>query len=342
MTKSLILMVLDALIVIGTPYIGLYIRFEGAVDPKYFVRLFPYLPLIVIARLATFYFLGLYNRLWRYASINELVLIIQAVTVSSAVITSVMLWMTAGIPRTIYLLAWLLDIALIGGSRLGIRILYHTRQRQASRGVNVLIVGAGDAGAMIAREIQQRSYGDKRIIGFIDDDEAKRNQMLYGAKVLGTRKDIVQIVTSFQVEEIIVAMPSIGGQLMRQIMKECKKTNCTIKVVPGLYELIDGQVSVNQLRNIDLEDLLRRDPVKIDLEEIAHYLTGKRVLVTGAGGSVGSELCRQIARLGPRKLILLGKGENSIYEIHRELTARNPNLAVEPVIADVRDANRIN
>jgi FlaA1/EpsC-like NDP-sugar epimerase len=333
---------LDALIVIGTPYISLYIRFEGNVERVYFVRLFQYLPLIVIARLISFHLFGLYNRLWRYASIDELVTIIQAVTVSSVVITSVMLWMGAGIPRTIYLLAWLLDIALIGASRLGARILYHIQQQQANREINVLIVGAGDAGAMIAREIQQRVYGDKKVVGFIDDAESKWNQKLYGAKVLGTRDDIVQIVVKYKVKEIIVAMPSIGGQMLRQIMKECKKTNCAIKVVPGLYELIDGKVSVNQLRNIDLEDLLRRDPVRIDLEEIAHYLTGKQVLVTGAGGSVGSELCRQIARLGPRNLILLGKGENSIYEIHRELTARYPNLAFEPVIADVRDANRIN
>jgi FlaA1/EpsC-like NDP-sugar epimerase len=335
-------MVLDALIVICTPYIALYIRFEGSVEPKYFVRLFQYLPLIVIARLASFYFFGLYNRLWRYASINELVAIIQAVTASSVVITAIAVWTVAGIPRISLFLAWMLDIALIGGSRLGVRLLYHFRQHQANRGINVLIVGAGDAGAMIAREIQQRVYGDKRVIGFIDDDSSKLDQMLYGAKVLGTRNDIVRIVSNYQVQEIIVAMPSIGGQLLRQIVKECRKTNCTIKVVPGLYELIDGKVSVNQLRNIDLEDLLRRDPVRIDLDEIAHYLTDKRVLVTGAGGSVGSELCRQIARLRPRKLILLGKGENSIYEIHRELSAKYPNLAIEPVIADVRDANRIN
>lgn len=335
-------MVLDAVIVVCTPYIALYIRFEGSVEPRYLTKIFEYVPLIVIARLASFYFFGLYNRLWRYASINELVAIIQAVTASSVAITAVMLWMGAGIPRTIYILTWLLDIALIGGSRLGVRILYHFRQRQASREVNVLIVGAGDAGAMIAREIQQRVYGDKMVIGFIDDDESKLNQMLYGAKVLGTRQDLGRLVADYQVQEIIVAMPSIGGHFLRQIIKDCKQTNCTIKVVPGLYELIDGKVSVNQLRDIDLEDLLRREPIRIDLDGIAHYLTGRRVLVTGAGGSVGSELCRQIARLGPSNLILLGKGENSIYEIHRELTGRYPDQAFAPVIADVRDANRIN
>ncbi len=335
-------MALDAVIVMATPYFSLFLRFEGNVEAKYILTMLGFLPLIVFVRLATFYLFGLYNRLWRYASINELVAIIMAVTASSVVITAVMYWSGSGTPRSVYIMAWLFDIALIGGSRLGVRVLYHIRQRQASRSVNVLIIGAGDAGAMIAREIQQRVGDDKKVIGFIDDDASKHNQMLYGTKVLGTRSDIVQIVASCQVQEIIIAMPSIGGRLLRQIMKECKKTNCAIKVVPGLYELIDGKASVDQLRNVDLEDLLRREPVRLDLDEIANYLAGKRVLVTGAGGSVGSELCRQIARIGPANLVLLGKGENSIYEIDRELKGKHPALLIKPVIADIRDANRIN
>jgi FlaA1/EpsC-like NDP-sugar epimerase len=335
-------MILDAFIVGCTPYVALFIRFEGSVEPQYLIKMLHFLPFVIAVRLITFYFFGLYNRLWRYASINELVAIFLAVTASTAVIMPIMLWVEAGLPRSIYLLSWLLNIALIGGSRLGVRILYHIRQRQASRSLNVLIVGAGDAGAMIAREIHQRFYDNKKVIGFIDDDVGKHNQMLYGVRVLGTRDDIVRVVDECQVQEIIIAMPSIGGRLLRQIMRECKKTNCAIKVVPGLYELIDGKASVDQLRNVDLEDLLRRDPVRIDSEQIAKYLAGKRVLVTGAGGSVGSELCRQIARLGPANLVLLGKGENSIYEIDRELRGKHPTLPIKPIIADIRDANRIN
>jgi len=339
--KSSILVIIDTLIFVITPCIALNIRFEGAVPGKYYNILFDYLPFMLVVWIATFFVFGLYNRLWRYASINELLAIAGAVTVGSLITGTYMWFVHAGMPRSVFLLTWFFNIGLVGASRLLIRVQYQLRHKKGKASTNVLIIGAGDAGAMIAREIQQRADG-KKIIGFIDDDVSKRNQMLYGAKVLGTRQDIVNVVASYQVEEIIVAMPSIGGQLMRQIMKECKKTSCEIKVVPGLYELIDGKVSVNQLRNVDLEDLLRRDPVRIDLEEIAHYLTGKRVLVTGAGGSVGSELCRQIARLGPQTLVLLGKGENSIYEIHQELTAKYPALAIEPVIADVRNATRIN
>lgn len=339
--KSSILVIIDTLIFVITPCIALNIRFEGAVPGKYYNILFDYLPFMLVVWIATFFVFGLYNRLWRYASINELLAIAGAVTVGSLITGTYMWFVHAGMPRSVFLLTWFFNIGLVGASRLLIRVQYQLRHKKGKASTNVLIIGAGDAGAMIAREIQQRADG-KKIIGFIDDDVSKRNQMLYGAKVLGTRQDIVNVVASYQVEEIIVAMPSIGGQLMRQIMKECKKTSCEIKVVPGLYELIDGKVSVNQLRNVDLEDLLRRDPVRIDLEEIADYLTGKRVLVTGAGGSVGSELCRQIARLGPQTLVLLGKGENSIYEIHQELTAKYPALAIEPVIADVRNATRIN
>jgi FlaA1/EpsC-like NDP-sugar epimerase len=339
--KSSILVIIDTLIFVITPCIALNIRFEGAVPGKYYNILFDYLPFMLVVWIATFFVFGLYNRLWRYASINELLAIAGAVTVGSLITGTYMWFVHAGMPRSVFLLTWFFNIGLVGASRLLIRVQYQLRHKKGKASTNVLIIGAGDAGAMIAREIQQRADG-KKIIGFIDDDVSKRNQMLYGAKVLGTRQDIVNVVASYQVEEIIVAMPSIGGQLMRQIMKECKKTSCEIKVVPGLYELIDGKVSVNQLRNVDLEDLLRRDPVRIDLEEIADYLTGKRVLVTGAGGSVGSELCRQIARLGPQTLVLLGKGENSVYEIHQELTAKYPALAIEPVIADVRNATRIN
>lgn len=340
--KSLFLMAVDAMIVASTPYISLFIRFEGSVEPHYLLKMSQFLLFIVATRLAAFYFFGLYNRLWRYASISELVAITEAISVSTVIIATVMMLMGAGIPRSTYILTWLFDIALIGCSRIGVRVFYHIRQRQASRSINVLIVGAGDAGAMIAREIQQRVWGEKKVIGFIDDDVRKHHQILYGAKVLGTRVEIVDIVANYQVQEIIVAVPSVGGQLLRQIVKECKKTNCAVKVVPGLYELIDGKVSIDNIRNVDLEDLLRREPVRLDIDGIAHYLAGKRVLVTGAGGSVGSELCRQVARLGPRSLLLLGRGENSIYEIHRELKEGYPQLALEPIIADIRNADRIN
>lgn len=340
--KSIILMISDAVIVSIVPYIALYIRFEGNVGSQYYQTWAKFLLLTVVVRISTFYVMGLYNRLWRYASINELCVIASAVTISSLIIDTFLYWIGAGIPRSVYLLGWFLNIALIGGSRLLVRIQYNLRHMWLDASTRVLIVGAGDAGAMIAREILQRYHGVKKLIGFIDDDRYKVNQMLYGVKVLGTRNDISRIVQEHRVQEIIIALPSIGGTLLREIVGHCKTTHCKVQIVPGLYELIDGRVTVPQLRNIDLEDLLRREPIRLDIDQITGYLKGKRVLVTGAGGSIGSELCRQIAKLAPGALTLLGKGENSIYEIDRELREKYPDLAIEPVIADIRDSQRIN
>jgi len=205
----------------------------------------------------------------------------------------------------------------------------------------VLIVGAGNTGALIARQIQQNHRLSKKIVGFADDARSKCGQMLLGFKVLGNRKDLKRLVAEYQVDEIIIAIPTMTRQQLTQIIQDCRQTGCRVKIVPALDELINGRPVIEQLRDVNLEDLLRREPVKLNLEKVAGYLKGKRVLVTGAGGSIGSELCRQIVRLQPDSLILLGKGENSIYEIEQELHERYPGLSIEPVIADVRDQKRI-
>lgn len=340
---SLALVIIDIIIVSIVPFLALYLRFDGIVDEWYYFQLISYLPLIVIVRLSTFYFFRLYHRLWRYASIHELIVIVGAVTTSSAILTGFLIMLGTTLPRSVIILSWIFNIICVGGSRLGVRILrYLIRKAQSNPIQNVLIIGAGDAGAMIAREITQRYYETKKLVGFIDDSAYKGNQMLFGTKVLGDRKDIGLIVKKFSVNEIIIAMPSVSGNIVREIVQDCKATNCSVQTVPGIYELIDGKVSLQQLRNVDLEDLLRREPVHLDLDEIASYIKGKRVLVTGAGGSIGSELCRQVARMNPTSLTLLGKGENSIYEIERELRETYPTLAIRPVIADVRDSKRIN
>ena len=338
---SLCLMLIDATVVAIVPFVALYLRFEGIIDKRYLNTIFNYLPEIVLMRIATFYLFGLYHRLWRYASIPELLSIVGAVTVSTCIITIYMYAVGAILPRSIPIITWLLVIVLVGTSRLFIRILHTSRQRHKQQ-TNTLIVGAGDAGAIIAREIINRYYDTKKLIGFIDDDLYKHNQMLLGAKVLGSCQDIKRIVAETKTNEIIIAIPSLDGAQLRQIVRICKQTGCAVKTVPGIYELIDSKVNVHQLRDVDLEDLLRREPVKLDLEQIASYLTGKRILVTGAGGSIGSEICRQVAKLSPGQMILLGKGENSIYEIDRELREKYTNFKIVPVIADVRDESRIN
>ena len=339
---SLLLVLIDAVSVAIVPFIALYIRFEGAVDERYFDLIINYLPEIVLISLITFYCFGLYQRLWRYAGIHELLGIVVAVTISSCVIAGYMELTGANAPRSMEVISWLLAIALLGVNRLFLRVVQLTRHRQRVQTTRTVIVGAGDAGAMIAREIDLHYRATKQLIGFIDDDKYKQNLRLFGVKILGGCQDIGRIVSDNDVNEIIVAIPSLAGGELRRIVQNCKKTSCTVKIVPGIYELIDGKVTVQQLRDVDLEDLLGREPVKLDLHQIAGYLGGKRVLVTGAGGSIGSELCRQISRLLPAELVLLGKGENSIYEIDRELREKHRELNLVPVIADVRDKSRIN
>lgn len=337
-----ILILMDVIIVIAAPYLALLLRFEGNTGgDSYYQTIYHYLPEIILVRLLTFYFFRLYNRLWRYASVNELVGIVSAVTTSSIIISFYMFSMGASLPRSIPVISWLLIIGFVGLSRLFLRIVSEVRNRKATQCSRIIIIGAGDAGAMIARELHQRYYETKLLVGFIDDDQYKYKQRLFGVPVIGTRDDLMEMVVKHSIDEIIIAIPSLGGERLREIFRACRETKCVVKTVPGLYEVIDGQVSVEQLRNIDLEDILRREPVKIDLDQIASYLKGKRILVTGAGGSIGSELCRQIAKMSPSHITLLGKGENSIYEIHQEITAKYPSLSIEPVIADVRDKSRI-
>jgi FlaA1/EpsC-like NDP-sugar epimerase len=337
-----LLILVDSFIVVGVPLLALLIRFEGAIDHYYINGLLALLPMVLFVRLASFYGFGLYHRLWRYASVNELLGIVGAVTLSSVIIKICATLLHSDLPNSIHLLSWFFTITFIGMSRLCIRVINGFRRRIPGNYSRVLIIGAGDAGAMIAREVKHRYYHNKKIIGFVDDDSYKHKKMIYGVKVIGNRQDIRAIVVDKQIDEIIIAMPSIGGTTVREIVGECKETGCSVKILPGMYELIDGKVTVQQLRDIDLEDLLRREPIQLDFYEIAAYIKGKSVMVTGAGGSIGSELCRQIAKLTPRKLILLGKGENSIYEIHRELTMKFPKLKIAPVIADIRDCERIN
>jgi len=337
-----LLMVTDSLIVVMIPLLSLLIRFDGSMNQYDLDQLLLLMPISLCIRIITFYGFGLYHRLWRYASVKELVVISSAVTVSSLLIGMYAGFIDSTLPKSIHFISWFLIIAAIGVSRLCIRVINCFRRRVPGKYSRVLMIGAGDAGAMIAREIEHRYYHTKKIIGFIDDDSYKQKKMIYGVKVVGSCKDIRRIVTEQCVNEIIIAMPSVEGKMVREIVSECKQTNCSVKIVPGMYELIDGKVTVQQLRNIDLEDLLRREPVHLDLNKICAYITGKSVLVTGAGGSIGSELCRQLAKVSPGKLILLGKGENSIYEIHRELTTKFPELRVIPVIADIRDSERIN
>ena len=314
---------------------------------------FPAVVLMSVVALAikipVYYFFGLYRRLWIYASTGELRLITVAVTTASVLTSGVMALLIVtrnvypGMPRSALGIDWLLSLVLIGGSRFALRILAEQSMsaRSSGKSKRAIIIGAGDAGALVVRELQKTSQLNLIPVGFLDDDPAKQKHSIHGITVIGAVNDLASAIDLHHVDEVIIAIPSAPGQLVRAINDVCRVKGIPSRTMPGIYELIGGKVSVNRLREVDITDLLRREPVRVNDEAVGAALEGKRVLVTGAGGSIGRELCRQIARRNPSELVLLGHGENSIFEILLELNQEYPNLSLSPVIADIRNTERL-
>lgn len=292
---------------------------------------------------------GLYRRLWAYASVQELKLIVVAVTTSSVLVSLIVVVLRAlqilpYFPRSTLPIDWLLSLILIGGFRFSLRVLADAQQGtlEPSLGVRrVVIVGAGDAGALVVREMQKNAQLRLQPVCFLDDDPVKQRQQIHGVPVVGTLNDLARTVLVRRIQEVIIAIPSAPGRVIRQVADVCRERSIPFRTMPGIYELIGGKVSVNRLREVEITDLLRRDPAHIDDALIGASLSGRRVLVTGAGGSIGRELCRQIARWMPASLILLGHGENSIFETLIEIQENFPGLPVIPAIADIRDMDRL-
>ncbi len=302
----------------------------------------------LIIKVPVYFSFGLYRRLWMYASTNELRLITFAVTTASVLTSGVMIlfislgWIQPGMPRSALGIDWLISLILIGGSRFALRILAEqSSARRDGKAKRTLIIGAGDAGALVVRELQKSSPLNLVPIGFLDDDPAKQNHQIYGVSVIGKVDKIATVLENQQVDEVVIAIPSAPGKIIRLVNDACRQKGIPSRTMPGIYELLGGKVSVNRLREVDITDLLRREPVKIDDHLVGAIIKDKRVLVTGAGGSIGREICRQVARWNPSELVLLGHGENSIFESLLELTENFPSLLIHPVIADVRDADRI-
>lgn len=340
--RLVILIILDMVLVNLGLLIAFYLRFPGDILAKYLHDSLGIFIWATLFYLASFFFFKLYNRVWSYASTGELLAVIYAVSTGALCSITASYFMRSMLPRSVIILAWAFTIILIGGSRFAWRLYVEKMKGNGIKpGRSALIVGAGDAGAMVARELSNNRHIDLKPIGFVDDDPSKKNLSMLGIPVLGGREDIPQLISRYQIDEIIIAIPSAGGQAIREIIDICRNTDSNIRILPGVYEIIDGKVSIDRLRPLQLEDLLHREPVCVDLEGIADYLKGRVILITGAGGSIGSELCRQIALFGPGRLIILGHGENSIHKIWNELSYSFPELDLGVEIADVRDVSRI-
>lgn len=296
-----------------------------------------------------YHLFGLYRRIWTYASVDELKLIAQAVTAASLIVAPAMLaafylgWLTA-LPRSALGIDWLISLLMVGGVRFMLRLLAESGGPTPARSGKirrVLVVGAGSAGALVARELQKNRQMNLSLVGFLDDDPAKRGHQIYGVPVMGALADLPSVLDARQVDEVIVAIPSAPGRVLRPLADICRLKGVPFRTMPGIYELLGGKVSVSRLREVEITDLLRRQPASIREDMVASILGGKRILVTGAGGSIGSEISRQVARWQPSELVLLGHGENSIFEILLELRENFPGLPIHPVIADVRDEARL-
>ncbi|MBA4398763.1 MAG: polysaccharide biosynthesis protein [Anaerolinea sp.] len=341
------------LVLIPIAVLGTFVlRFElGTLYFQYLPFSYWMIGAALVVKPIVYYFFGLYRRLWAYASIQELKLITVAVTTASVGLALAMLLLyTLNIVdsylRFVFVIDWLLSLVAVGGLRFTLRLIAEMQQNQtagqtSTRAKRVLVVGAGDAGAMVVRELQKNPQLNLIPVGFLDDNPTKQRQQIHGVPIVGTITDLDRVLDRLRVNEVIIAIPSAPGRVVRTVADIARLKAIPYRTMPGIYELLGGKVSVSRLREVDISDLLRRQPTRIRDEKVGLGLSGKVVLVTGAGGSIGRELCRQIARWGPDELIMLGHGENSIFDALLELKEAFPSLIVHPVIADIRDSMRL-
>lgn len=346
-------------------YLAIYLRFDGSTDPQnlsvYFYHLQVFSShwfLMTVISLVVFYFFRLYKSVWRYASIGELMQVIMAVFVNTALIVSYFVGTQVNISRSVYIFYGILLMIFVGGFRFSYRLLRRIKNHElisTTPGKRVMIIGAGDAGAVIIRELKNHVQLNSKPVAIIDDDKSKEGTMIFQVPIVGQRTDIVRIAEKMKIDEIIIAMPSASKQAVREIVEECRKTKCMLKTLPGIFELIDDKIDINAIRNVQIEDLLGREVINLNTKEIGDYITGKKVLITGGGGSIGSELARQIALFRPLELILLDIYENNVYDLQNELIRKynvvehnhgyckedGYDFCLRVVIASVRDQHRI-
>ncbi len=322
------------------------LRFEFSIPDEYFPIGYAWWVGLLVVRGIAFASFGLFSGMWRYTGARDLVALLKAATLST-IVFMVYLWLGGyrGFPRSIVIIDWLMTMILVGGLRFGIRTLWQlarsvAREEKVDR-KRLLIVGAGNAGEMLLREMQ-KIYGHRyHPIAIADDDTRKFGQTIHGIPVMGPLLAVPEIVKAKQIEEILLAIPTATGKDMRRIVELCKPAGVPIRTIPGIDQVVDGNVTVNQIRQVDIEDLLGREAVTLDQRSLQEQLTGRVVMVTGSGGSIGSELCRQIAKFKPSQLLLVEQAENALFDIHRELLAKFPAVALVPCIADICDSRRM-
>lgn len=346
--RRLFLLLCDIAIIIISSALGLLLRFDLSpqkVDAKYIEAVWSYLPINLVVSLIIFYILRLYHSIWRFAGIIEMQNVFVATMLSSLLQYAGYQITGTRVPRSYYFLYAGVLFLLTLSSRFAYRFArYLRRKKYDSRELKqVMIIGAGNAANAIIKEINTSEHIRNTVVKcIIDDDPNKQGTYIHGIKVVGTRNDIIDCAGLYHIDEIIIAIPSAPKKVISEIVDICKETSCSLKILPGIYQFMNDEVSVSQLRNVEVEDLLGRDPIKVDIDSIAGYVRGKVVLVTGGGGSIGSELCRQLAQRQPKQLIIMDIYENNAYDIQQELLRDHPELDLVVLIGSVRSSKRMN
>ncbi|MBE9050160.1 polysaccharide biosynthesis protein [Nostocales cyanobacterium LEGE 11386] len=327
--KNRHLFIFDIIVFSITPLLALFLRLDGHLDIQVYVSELGIITILFLAvKLIVFWSCGFYKRYWRYASIEELIYI-SMLMVGAVIIQTILFYVLDNIlhpaidklPQSLPFIDGLLSCIFIGGLRFSFRVVEKARQRQAVfyPRVRVLIIGAGSAGVSLVQDMQNNPKLGFYPVAFIDDDPQKLNVHIRGLPVVGDRYQIPDIVKSLKIRKVIIAMPTVAGQVIKEIVDICQATGIQTSTLPGIHEILNNRVLVNSIRDVRIEDLLRREPVQIDIERVSQFIKGKTVLITGAGGSIGSEICRQVFKCHPAEMILIGHGENSVFNIQQEL-----------------------
>jgi FlaA1/EpsC-like NDP-sugar epimerase len=338
----------DAALVALAFYLAFRLRFldQSGLPHRYEVLFAQAVGFVVVGKVTIFALHGLYQKWWRYVSGRDFLLIVRAVAMASAILVvafTVLRPFAHSLPRSVAVMDFILTMLLIAGARLAVRLIVE----RPSRGDRlprheVLVVGAGAGGQMVVRELQLNPRLGATAIGFVDDDPRKRGMRMLGLKVLGSTKEITEILDESEPDEVVIAIPSAPGTLRATIVAACREREIRVRTLPTVFELLRGGVQLNkQLREVQVEDVLGRDPIRVELDRVGAYLRDRIVLVTGAGGSIGSELCRQIARVGPRLLVMLDHAEDNLFEIDREMVEERHFSSVESVLADCKEPHRM-
>lgn len=346
--RRFILLAMDAISVVAAFYGALILYYDGDIESRFIQEAVPLVLALLVVSLGLFILLKLYQSLWQFASITELANIIIATLLST--FANIFICEVGGLnpPESTYYIYFMIITMIIGGTRFAYRLvrLYLTRHhifgRSDVKQTQVMIVGAGSAGEKILREVILSSQLNKKVVCFIDDNPNKYGRTIHDVPIVGDRYSILPMVDKYKIDEIFIALPSIEDKHLKEILNICKETKCKLKKLPGMYQFISGEIILDKLKDVEIQDLLGRNPIKVNLDEIMSYVTNRVIMVTGGGGSIGSELCRQISERNPRQLIIVDIYENNAYDIQLELQKKYPKLDLHVLIASVRDDNKIN